>query len=115
VVALLALVAIGAVALAVSIGRVRLPRSLVAAVGGTTYPLYLLHENIGFMIFNKTAGLASNEALVAAVAVCAIVASWAVWRFIDKPGQRFTKTVLNRFKEMIDARPRGLWPAKVPT
>ena len=30
-------------------------RGRVLAIGGLTYPLYLLHQHIGFMVFNRTA------------------------------------------------------------
>lgn len=103
VVVLLVLIAIGAVALSVFIGKVPLPAALVSAIGGLTYPLYLLHQNIGFMIFNRTSGLASNEVLVGVVTVGLLGISWAVWRFIDRPGQKLAKTTLRRLTDKIEA------------
>ncbi|MEP6567835.1 MAG: acyltransferase, partial [Mesorhizobium sp.] len=37
-------------------GRVR-PSALMLALGGLTYPLYLLHQNIGYLVINATAPL----------------------------------------------------------
>lgn len=99
VVVLLVLLAIGTVALSVRIGKVPLPSRLVTAIGGLTYPLYLLHQQIGFMIFNRVSGLLADEVVVAAVTALVIALAWAVWRFIDKPGQRFAKAALSRLRE----------------
>ena len=81
----------GSIALVGAAARWRVtpfPSALVLAVGGVTYPLYLLHQNIGYMIFNAFGARFSPEAMIAAVVVFLIVLSWLVWRLFDRPAQK---------------------------
>jgi peptidoglycan/LPS O-acetylase OafA/YrhL len=55
---------------------------LAAALGGLSYPLYLLHENIGFVLFNRS-GLSGPWGL-AAVAVMMISLAWLFWLTFDR-------------------------------
>jgi peptidoglycan/LPS O-acetylase OafA/YrhL len=86
--------AIGAVALLVRVRRLPLPAGLVVAIGGLTYPLYLLHQHVGYIALNRLKGLASAAVLVPAVTVGMVAVSWWVWRFADRPGQRRMKSAL---------------------
>jgi peptidoglycan/LPS O-acetylase OafA/YrhL len=86
----LAAIAIGSVAL-VGLGALPKRPSLVFALGGLTYPLYLLHQHIGYIILNRLDGLVAPGTLVAGMIVTMLVISWAVWRFAELPAQRFTK------------------------
>jgi peptidoglycan/LPS O-acetylase OafA/YrhL len=70
------------------------PRAFVLAVGGLTYPLYLLHQNIGYMIFNRLGAHFSPEAMVAAVILFLVVLSWLVWRYFDRSAQRYASRTL---------------------
>ena len=96
VVGLVAFGSIAIVALAASIKRTYLPHTLVVALGGLTYPLYLLHQNIGYMVFNRLHGVVADRILVEATIAGLIAAAWIVWLFVDKPGQDFTKRHLRR-------------------
>jgi peptidoglycan/LPS O-acetylase OafA/YrhL len=95
IVAAIALSAITAVALAVRVHRVPLPASVVFAIGGITYPLYLLHQNVGYIVFNRLEGAAPSWLLITVTAAGMVGLTWALWRFIERPGQRFTKRVLS--------------------
>src|SRR5258708_35778797 len=44
--------------------RLPIPAGVLIAVGGLTYPLYLLHQMIGFIAFNRLQGVASPAVLV---------------------------------------------------
>ena len=57
------------VALAMNVRRLPLPAGLVLAIGGLTYPLYLLHQHIGYMLLNKFQNLASAPVLIATTAL----------------------------------------------
>jgi peptidoglycan/LPS O-acetylase OafA/YrhL len=76
--------------------RIPLPATLIAALGGLTYPLYLLHQHIGFMAFNKLEGLVSPGLLVGAVIAGMLCLSFIVWRFAERPAQRLLKSLLPR-------------------
>jgi hypothetical protein len=70
--------------------------SAVLAIGGLTYPLYLLHQNIGYLVFKHIEHLARPSILVLAIATAMIAASWAVWRYVDRPAQQLLKRALTK-------------------
>jgi peptidoglycan/LPS O-acetylase OafA/YrhL len=95
-VATICIAAIIVVMLAVRVGRLPLPSSAVLAIGGLTYPLYLLHQNIGYLVFKHIEHLARPSILVIAIAAAMIAASWAVWRYVDRPAQHLLKRALTK-------------------
>lgn len=95
-VAAICLAAIIAVVLAVRVRRVPLPSGVVLAIGGLTYPLYLLHQNIGYLIFKYLEHLTQPSNLVPAIVVVMIAASWVVWRYVERPAQGFLKRLLTK-------------------
>jgi len=104
------LAAILVVMFGIRIRRVPLPASVVLAVGGLTYPLYLLHQNIGYLAFKHLEHLARPGILVVSIIVTMIVASWATWRYIEQPAQRFMKGALTKAAAQlgIAAEPRQM-------
>ena len=94
--ATICLAAIIVVALAVRVRRVPLPPGLILGIGGLTYPLYLLHQNIGFIAFKHLEHLAPAGILVGAIIIAMIVASWAIWKYVERPAQRLMKAALTR-------------------
>lgn len=62
--------------------------SITLMLGGLTYPLYLLHQNIGYVAINAVAPSAGRWAAVAAVTVVALVVSWVIWQFGEKPARK---------------------------
>jgi peptidoglycan/LPS O-acetylase OafA/YrhL len=89
--------------------RVPLPAKLIAAIGGLTYPLYLLHQQIGCIVFNRLEGSASNAMLVSAVIAAMLLVSFVVWRFAERPAQGYLKSTLTR----LLAWPFGWSPSAV--
>jgi peptidoglycan/LPS O-acetylase OafA/YrhL len=80
-----------AVMLAVLNAAIRLPALLPASwcvtLGGLTYPLYLLHQNLGYVLLHRLdAGLGRWGAL-AAVTALIIAVAWAVFRFVEPAGR----------------------------
>ncbi|MFF4225402.1 acyltransferase family protein [Streptomyces abikoensis] len=59
--------------------------------GALTYPLYLLHENIGREIFHVLGSRVPAYALVGGVVVVMLVASWLVHRLVERPVGRWLK------------------------
>jgi peptidoglycan/LPS O-acetylase OafA/YrhL len=92
----ISLASIGAVALAM---HVRLPRAwsgIVLALGGMTYPMYLLHQHVGYMLLNRFAAEISPGLLVMLAMLTVLTASFLVWRIFERPAQRWLKAVLRR-------------------
>lgn len=63
-------------------------------LGVLTYPLYLLHENVGFMIFNAWHELLPGPVLITAVVLFMLLAAWLIHRWVEKPAQVYLKRVL---------------------
>jgi peptidoglycan/LPS O-acetylase OafA/YrhL len=93
IVAAICLVSIAVIFLATRIRRVRLPPGLVLAAGGLTYPFYLLHMQMGYVFYTAVAP-ANPGRWVAALVVGIAILSWAIWRYIERPAQRWTKGLL---------------------
>ena len=90
---------VGAVALVGACARIRrLPVSSATAlaIGAMTYPLYLLHQMLGYIIFNQLEGWASPAVLVAVALAAVLALSWIVQRFAERPTQRIVKRGLSR-------------------
>ena len=58
----------------------------LAWLGAISYPLYLLHENIGFVLLNSLehASVPTDLAILLVLAACLSLA-WGVSRFIERP------------------------------
>lgn len=85
---------IATVAAAIRLPRLPLPSGLMLAIGGLTYPLYLLHQHIGYVAFNHAGSALQPLALVAVVTLGLIVLSWLIWRFFERAAQSWTKAAL---------------------
>lgn len=101
IVAGLSLAAIAVVAAAVNVRSMPLPSGVVLAIGGLTYPLYLLHQHIGYIAFNALEGLATSAVLITATVGTMLILSYATWRWIERPGQKFVKGVLIRAADRL--------------
>ncbi|RZA34135.1 MAG: hypothetical protein EOP92_17285, partial [Lysobacteraceae bacterium] len=65
----------------VASGRLRVRASSLAFYAGVlTYPLYLLHENLGFMVYNRLFGATGLVGVsLASTAVLMVLLSWCVY------------------------------------
>jgi peptidoglycan/LPS O-acetylase OafA/YrhL len=73
-------------------GLIRNPRFYY--LGVLTYPLYLVHENIGFMMFNAWHELLPGWLLVTGTVLLMLVLAWLIHRWVEKPLQRVLKRAL---------------------
>jgi peptidoglycan/LPS O-acetylase OafA/YrhL len=96
VVAGLCLAAIAAVAFAVRVRHLPLPSSIILAIGGLTYPLYLLHQHVGYIALNRLENTASPALSIAGTTLTLVAASWLIWRHVERPAQRLAKGLLGR-------------------
>lgn len=61
-------------------------------LGYISYPLYLLHQNIGFVLMRKIGPYIGNEYLLIFITMVLIVTlSWLVTRFLEKPILQFLR------------------------
>jgi peptidoglycan/LPS O-acetylase OafA/YrhL len=95
VVAVICLVSIIIIFLATRIRKLPLPAGLVLALGGITYPLYLLHMQMGYTILAAVAPVRNVELWTAAIIIGAIILSWATWRFVERSAHRWTKNKMS--------------------
>jgi peptidoglycan/LPS O-acetylase OafA/YrhL len=104
VIAAICLGSIGAVALGTRIRHVPLSPGVILGVGGLTYPLYLLHQHIGYMLLNRFADWAPPGILITLVAFVMMVLSFAIWRLVEKPAQRWVKLTLAAAADKLATR-----------
>ena len=92
--------AVALVWLASRIPHLPLPKGLVLAIGGLTYPLYLLHQHIGYIAFNRLHEQAPAWLLVLGMTLAMIALSYVIWRYIEPVGRKLVTTVLNALAEV---------------
>ena len=71
-----------------------LQHPLVVTVGALTYPLYLIHQNIGFIAFNRLAGSMNRYLLLLATVIVMLIAAYIIQRYVEKPVSRWMKRLL---------------------
>jgi peptidoglycan/LPS O-acetylase OafA/YrhL len=64
---------------------IRFTSKHAVTLGTLTYPLYLLHENIGFIVFNHMSEFMNKYILVISMMTTAIMFSYVVVRWVEKP------------------------------
>ncbi len=92
----LALITAGlALLVALAMGRLRfLNRPWLVAAGALTYPLYLLHECIGWTLISWFHPHVPPYPLLAALVAGLTATAWLTYRFIERPLGRRLKTAL---------------------
>lgn len=103
------LVASNVVIYAVFIGAIRYRGSLapsptVLMLGGLTYPLYLLHQNIGYIAIDAVAPQVGSWGAFAAVTLLMLLLSWAIWRFVETPARQKITQMLKPYADMVAHR-----------
>src|SRR5712691_6494178 len=105
VVVTICLVSIAVIFWATRIKRIPLPTGLILAAGGLTYPLYLLHMQMGYVIFLKIAAPGQSLSSVLAVVSGISVLAWVIWRYVERPAQKRTKAILTTYANRLDVLP----------
>ena len=75
-------------ALAVRFRAALRPRPWLLALGALTYPLYLLHQHIGYIALDALAPALGKHMGVALTAAGVLLLAWAVERFAERPARR---------------------------
>ena len=89
--------------------------SLTLALGGLTYPLYLLHQNVGYVAIDALTPLVGRWAAAVLVIVGLVLAAWGIWRLAERPAQRYLKMLLtpavDKLRAALRMRGASLTPA----
>ena len=75
----------------------------LAWLGALTYPLYLLHNDIGFIIFHRGQHLANKYVLVGGTLIMMLAAAYLIHAFIEK---RFSKVLGRQTNRLLDVLSR---------
>lgn len=91
----LTVLSIALVALASRIRSLPLPMGLMLAMGGLTYPLYLLHQHVGYIVFHRLHDYLPAAVLVPVMIVVVAAVSYAIWRYVEPMGRKIVIAALN--------------------
>jgi peptidoglycan/LPS O-acetylase OafA/YrhL len=94
IVAAICLVSFAVIMSASRIRSIPVSPATVLAIGGMTYPMYLLHQQLGYAVFYRIGPVAHPAMLVALIVLAIAMMSLATWRFVDRPAHRWTKRTL---------------------
>lgn len=75
----------------------------VLKVGALTYPLYLIHQNVGFILFNRFEGVVNKYLLLLAIFTFVLVIAWLIHRLVEKNLGLILKKLLNQLEYKVKA------------
>ncbi|MER6050321.1 acyltransferase [Streptomyces sp. NPDC001793] len=82
---------------AIALGRFdRIQWKWLTTAGALTYPLYVIHMNIGMTLIHHFRNRIPAPLLVAGVTVLMLVAAWLLHRFIERPLGKWLRTTMRR-------------------
>ncbi|MGK4580139.1 acyltransferase family protein [Kitasatospora sp. HPMI-4] len=92
--------------LAMALGKLTfLNRRWLTTAGVLTYPLYLLHDELGIEAIRHLHGRVSHWALVTGVIVALLALSWLVHRLIEQPLARWLKRWFAAYPPVTEVSP----------
>lgn len=97
------LVMFGAVLIAIRYSGALRAGSLTLALGGLTYPLYLLHQNVGYVAIDALTPFVGRWAAAALVIFGLVLAAWGIWRLAERPAQWRLKALLTPIVDTMTA------------
>ena len=65
-------------------------------LGAITYPLYLIHQHVGFMVFNLFDAAVNKYVLLLSTTGLMILLAWAISRYAEAPGARLLGSLFDR-------------------
>jgi peptidoglycan/LPS O-acetylase OafA/YrhL len=78
----------------------------LTALGLLTYPLYLLHEWVGWIMIDRLREFLTNEQTLVAVTAAMVALSYVVARFVEAPASARMRSSLNRALHQIRNEPQ---------
>lgn len=92
--AVLNIAVIAIVAAALRRPPMRARRGVTVLLGAATYPMYLIHQRIGYAMLERLFPSCGRLLALGLTILVLFVGSAMIWRFIERPGQRLLRTVL---------------------
>jgi peptidoglycan/LPS O-acetylase OafA/YrhL len=91
---------IGAVAL-----RHRVPSTpTIFMLGALTYPLYLLHQNMGYVAIDWLRPMIGKWPAALVTTAGMLLLSWVVWKLVERPARRWIIATFGPLADMLAAR-----------
>ncbi|GAA3676200.1 acyltransferase [Nonomuraea antimicrobica] len=82
-------------------------RPWLVTAGALTYPLYLLHAHVGFILFARLEGTVNRYVLLVGMIVVMLGAAYLVYRFVERPLAPRLKRLLSKRQPAHAAVPAG--------
>jgi peptidoglycan/LPS O-acetylase OafA/YrhL len=92
--------------LATRIKHLPMNPKVLLAIGGCTYPLYLLHQQLGYVAFVHINASAHPFFFASIVLFLIALVSLGIWHFFERPVQRWVKATLTDIGNRLTARMR---------
>jgi peptidoglycan/LPS O-acetylase OafA/YrhL len=70
-------------------------------LGGLTYPLYLIHQNLGFVAFHQLHGQVNRWVLLMSVSMVMLSVAWLVFRYIEPRGRKMIIALAGMLKQRV--------------
>ncbi|SFB27160.1 Peptidoglycan/LPS O-acetylase OafA/YrhL, contains acyltransferase and SGNH-hydrolase domains [Rhizobium sp. NFR07] len=84
-----------------------IPAALAIGLGGLTYPLYLLHQNIGYAIFANIASEENRWLVLCGIVIALSTVAWVIARFFEPPCRRGLIALCLQGRDLALRRIRG--------
>lgn len=59
--------------------------AFLATLGALTYPVYLLHQHIGYIAFRHLDGMLPGSMQLVLVVLAVLILAWLIWYFVERP------------------------------
>jgi peptidoglycan/LPS O-acetylase OafA/YrhL len=105
--AAICVVSLGLVFAATRIKRLPFSTPVVLAAGGITYPLYLLHMQLGYVVLTALAPTDRMVLATTAIIAGAVFLAFVVWRVFELPAHRAVRNGLNEVAGRSGLSSRG--------
>ncbi|GGX17428.1 acyltransferase family protein [Streptomyces noursei] len=90
----------------------------LTTAGALTYPLYVIHMNIGMTLIHHYRNRIPAPVLVASVVALMLVAAWLIHRFVERPLGKWLRATMRRgiddVRQNVAPRRRHARPATTP-
>jgi peptidoglycan/LPS O-acetylase OafA/YrhL len=81
----------------------RFGRPWFVVLGALTYPLYLVHDRVGIVLFNRLDSYLNRWVLVAVIIAVMVSIAWLIHRYVERPLAPALKRTLTRKRAMSRA------------
>lgn len=76
-------------------GRLVSPKPWVLALGGISYPLYLVHQNAGYILINVATPSVGKWTAVVLATLVSLGISWWIYSVVEPRGRRIVRSLFN--------------------